>query len=68
MNRPPQLAMDYRRQNQTVNYVTDDILFFIEGRKRRMSSGCSYQDPKQPKVTSVEFAGSLLDILTIIES
>ena len=51
-----------------LNYVTDDILFFIEERERRMSAGCSYQNPKQLKVTSVDLPGLLLDILTMTES
>ena len=33
-----------------------------------MSAGCSYQNPKQLKVTSVDLPGLLLDILTMIES
>ena len=54
-----------------LNYLTDEIPFFAEKRKRRkkrMSLGCSNQDPKQPKVASVALAGWLLYILAMIES
>ena len=42
-----------------LNYLTDEILFFAEKRKR-MSPGCSNQDPKQPKVASVDLAGLIV--------
>ena len=41
-------------------YLTNEIIFFAgkgKRRKRRMSPGCSKQDPKQPKVASVDLAG-----------
>ena len=50
------------------NYLTDEILFFVEKGKRRMFPGCSNQDPKQPQVASGDLAGWLLDILAMIES
>ena len=43
-----------------LNYLTDEILFFAEKRKKRMSPGCSNQDPKQPKVASVDLAGLIV--------
>ncbi|XP_022789209.1 uncharacterized protein LOC111328926 [Stylophora pistillata] len=49
LNRPPQPPMEnqriMRRETQTAGE-----------RKRRMSCGCSYQDVKQPKVTSMDMA------------
>ena len=33
-----------------------------------MSPGCSYQDPKKLRITSVDLAGLLLDTLSTIES
>ena len=46
-----------------LNYLTDEIPFFAEkGKniKKRMSPGCSNQDPKQPKVASVDLAGLIV--------
>ena len=43
-----------------LHYLTDEILFFAEKRKKRMSPGCSNQDPKQPKVASVDLPGLIV--------